>query len=48
MRRRTGARSLLMGVCLGSLVEVFHDCEVDGKEGKKEREKESEGSERRR
>lgn len=35
VRRRTGARSLLMGICLGSLVEVVHDCEVlIGKERK--------------
>ena len=28
MRRMTGARSLLMGICLCSLVEVVHDDEV--------------------
>ena len=33
VRRRTGARSLLMGICLGSLVEVVHDDEDDGRKG---------------
>lgn len=35
--RRTGAGSLLVGICLGSLVEIVHGDEEIKRKGEKER-----------